>query len=497
MAAFTAPKGVNEHVIYKLDPELHQEFRKLWRDNEKYTASYLGYNNLADFRRLRTSVPVLKAFMVIDAYVIGSATAYKKAFEILLNHDRGFDVQEFGRDLPHLLQMYPQQTLTHSINAAHLFAGTLFHLGHMIEAVDQSGQPIINIPDEGVFIAFETQCGLKLRHFDYGSVIAPQLGPIAGLDEHIMERYSRLSTLMRSLHDSTWTGKWDRVYWGVNDPFKDDFIEVKYIPNWMRDGFQPNAATAAQLVSSRQNQKIEFPSNLRAPGTGSGRSQKTSLQRRTELRKASRKPKPAQVRRQNRRKAEPPPSTPPIPIGDPVPANLPQQENAIEDPSELFHDCREFALAYNNATDLKAAIEIFEYQERHLKPLNHSLSKPVMCPSHDPQHFESRETYIDAIRNQLLLPVLRVDFKEVFFWEQWMNEDGSTGGCRHIIYSAVNNEIMLPWDKVQKCVAGFKHGSIPIEYTLMVLREEAKTMVANDTKIDDIPVDPALLYEGY
>jgi hypothetical protein len=36
-----------------------------------YTALYLRYNNLAYFRRLQTSILILKAFMVIDEYVIG------------------------------------------------------------------------------------------------------------------------------------------------------------------------------------------------------------------------------------------------------------------------------------------------------------------------------------------------------------------------------------------------------------------------------------------
>jgi hypothetical protein len=128
----------------KLQHEDSGSYAKFFK-NETKTAAYLGFVDLAEFRKFRFCTPVLEAYLVFHENCQNRTP--KSAIQLL--RDIGHIDGEFGTSLDTLLQKYPIIDETkdrgnrkqNTKNRDNIYAGIIYHLTHKLEAFAQNADP--------------------------------------------------------------------------------------------------------------------------------------------------------------------------------------------------------------------------------------------------------------------------------------------------------------------------------------------------------------------
>jgi hypothetical protein len=176
---------------------------------EAVTAAYLGYQDIADFRRFRFSTPVLSAFNTLQQYVCddeGKTRASRpssSAYAMLQDatSDDKTNLSALRTSMQELLTKYASDPNHISLNDRDfILAGVIFHLSNTIDASANISEdsPLFQT-DKIVIKAFESQHDISVPEFERGTIIAPVLGPIDKYKEHEMERYSRTFAALKNL----------------------------------------------------------------------------------------------------------------------------------------------------------------------------------------------------------------------------------------------------------------------------------------------------------
>ncbi|OBT75776.1 hypothetical protein VF21_05558 [Pseudogymnoascus sp. 05NY08] len=193
--------------------------------NESMTCAYLGFDDLADLRRLRVSIPVLIAHQVLEENYFNKRRASKHAFSILRDLDEESKVIDFGANMDELTAKYVVPNMsTHSRD--YLLAGILYHLANTVEAVDEMWKN-----DDTVVATFEQAMNCKITPFDRNNVMLPELGPREEFQEDVMERYSRIFVLIKHLQNRLSSSM--RSYFNTEE-YNSVTVQRNSIPVWMR-----------------------------------------------------------------------------------------------------------------------------------------------------------------------------------------------------------------------------------------------------------------------
>ncbi|KFY93428.1 hypothetical protein V498_04442 [Pseudogymnoascus sp. VKM F-4517 (FW-2822)] len=193
--------------------------------NEAAACAYLGFTDLADLRRLRVSIPVLTAYQILEKNYFNKRRASKHAFSILRDLDSESKKIDFGANLNELSAKYivPNMSI-HSRD--YLLAGVIYHLSNTIEDADEMWKD-----DDAIVAKFEKDMGCTITPFDRGTVILPELGPLAEFEEDVMERYSRTFVLIKHLQHRLSSSM--RSYFNAEE-YSSVTVLKSSVPVWMR-----------------------------------------------------------------------------------------------------------------------------------------------------------------------------------------------------------------------------------------------------------------------
>lgn len=236
---------------------------RVWK-NEPQAAAYLGYNNLADYRMFRFH------HIVLDWYLVFQEFCHGRTARIPLSLLRDIEEKDtyFPRQIDAMRAKYPVENVTDNQtldqNRDYIYATILLRLAEDIENLSTHSTPDINKQQQSTK-RFELEAGLnidnfKLPEFEFVDTRFPTLGPIEGLEEHQLEKYSRVNVLLKSLQTVLAPTKWKEAFLGTRrKPFERTVIDQASIPRWMR----PNTTELNIPIQASQALRSSKPFYLR------------------------------------------------------------------------------------------------------------------------------------------------------------------------------------------------------------------------------------------
>lgn len=231
-----------------IDYKLGSEGKKpstFW-NNEPKVAAYLGYNNVAAFRKFRFSFPILEAYEFFAQYCShGSSIA---ALDILGSEN---DLEKFhGGNLEAILQAFPPPEKSSKISKKlfnqqdriakdRLLACLLYKVVTYTEAELTITEDDKIQRQRAASLLFEAGKS-KIPDFDIRDVELPCWGPIPELGEQNGEAYNRAYNLLRSLHYVMVPSRWKASFGShVANPLRNKIVGQDCIPSWMLPQDEP------------------------------------------------------------------------------------------------------------------------------------------------------------------------------------------------------------------------------------------------------------------
>ena len=218
--------------------DTHAKFFK----NEPKTAPYLGYSDVAEYRKFRFSNVVLEWY--IPYHQNCQQRSVKTPLALLRNLPDLSDA--FPADLGQLLSKYPIADQDDRANRRqnndsrdYLYAAILFRLAEAIDeasstrsydvekhrAASNRFEQILssNIPD------------IKIPAYNDTVIQYPKLGPLQKFKEDELERYSRTNSILKPLQCVLAPTKWRETFVKAkSSPYASTLISADMIPSWMR-----------------------------------------------------------------------------------------------------------------------------------------------------------------------------------------------------------------------------------------------------------------------
>lgn len=228
--------------------------------NERKTASYLGYTDVAEYRKFRFIAPVLDSYTVLHIW----CQQRKAKVPLQLLRDLRDPEAVFGADHATLIQMYPVAAengdraarIQSNLNRDYIYAGVLYHLNAAIEVtstMDSKELASLQVTSSKKFEKEVMSKGFRIPNFDVATVQYPVLGPLAEFGEDKLERYSRVNALLKSLQCALAPTKWKEAFvTSKNGPFQSIQIGINAHPTWMQPATPTNALGEGVLTQTKR-----------------------------------------------------------------------------------------------------------------------------------------------------------------------------------------------------------------------------------------------------
>ncbi len=207
--------------------------------NEPKIAAYLGYTDVMEFRKFRFSAIVLEWYLCYHKY----CQARSIKIPLALLRDLPDLPSAFPKSTKDLLNYYPivepetrDNRKDNTQNRDYIYAGILYNLANLIDQARASYvfDPAVHKDISNRFEkAFDKITDFKIPAFDPSKIQFPILGPRPEFEEHVLERYSRVNAVIKSLQVVLAPTKWRETF-NTKFPFKSTKIAADMIPTWMR-----------------------------------------------------------------------------------------------------------------------------------------------------------------------------------------------------------------------------------------------------------------------
>lgn len=164
---------------------------------ECMSAGYLGYADVADFRKFRFHWVVLTWFLVYAPTCQG--TRAENAMSLIKEIEES--AKDFPEDIGELKKKYPTtediEKVTRQRNVEYIYAAVLLYLANAIECM--TPEQLTNSAQQRELANRFEESFSPIPPFDLNTIVLPKLGPREEFAEDKMEKYCRVNVLLKSL----------------------------------------------------------------------------------------------------------------------------------------------------------------------------------------------------------------------------------------------------------------------------------------------------------
>lgn len=203
--------------------------------NEPKTAAYLGYTDIAEFRKFRFSGPVVEAFLLFQEHCQNRTPRTPlRMIECSSNCEDNFPADPNAM-LAKYLPDADANPRSHAFRDS-IYATVIYRLAETIEAMPSMSVQELTDRHAQASSKFEAVFNtFTLPTFDITTLRYPQLGPFHDIGEIDLEKYSRVNALLKSLQSAIAPSRWAEMFGKASfDPFVFTEISPDSTPSWMR-----------------------------------------------------------------------------------------------------------------------------------------------------------------------------------------------------------------------------------------------------------------------
>jgi hypothetical protein len=197
------------------------------------TTAYLGYTDIAEYRKFRFSTPILQSYNLLVRYnVLGQHSRH--VFSVL--KDVVDPNEAFGTNIEELEAKYTSNHKMTPNDRDYFFAGVVFHLANELDAesVANPSHPLYQT-DKDTQNQFEAVSGFSIPDFDPNTVIPPMIGPHEKWEESHLEKYSRVFAVIKNLQTLQSPSRRKSSFLDRDKPYESQVIDKTCVPIWMQD----------------------------------------------------------------------------------------------------------------------------------------------------------------------------------------------------------------------------------------------------------------------